>query len=125
MKRILVADDDNNTRLMLSKVLSKSNYKVVLAKDGREAIELLLTERFDFCIIDYYMPYINGIELIQLMKEQDNLKDIPFILLSATDKLETLEEAMQVGAKWYLRKSDLDITTLPSYINTITTLGFV
>lgn len=125
MKRILVADDDNNIRLMLQKVLKKAGYDVELASNGKEALQIMLTTNIDFCIIDYYMPYMTGLELIEKMKEWNSLKDIPFILLSATDKLDTINKAMEVGVQWYMRKGDLDISTISSYIKTITTLGYV
>lgn len=124
-KRLLIVDDEKTVRMMLEKALRKSDYEVVSASNGVDAYEILLTEKIDFCIIDYTMPYMNGLELIQLMQNNEGLKDIPFILLSAIDKKEIFEKATAVGVKWYLRKGDLPKTDLNSYVKTVTALGYI
>ena len=96
MKTVLVADDHELVRLTLKKALELSNYRVITAIDGKEAFDILLNHKIDFCVIDLNMPNINGYELIMLMKGNENLKDIPFIVVSALDNKELFNKIAEL-----------------------------
>lgn len=68
MKKILVADDEANIRLLLDELLSSQGYQVTTVGSGREALRKLLRERYDLLITDIKMPDINGLELLERIR---------------------------------------------------------
>ena len=86
MKRILVADDEANIRLLFESMLSDEGYQVVSVGTGREALRKLLKEEFDLAIFDVKMPDMNGLELLEKIREMK--KNIPVIICSAFKHLE-------------------------------------
>jgi CheY-like chemotaxis protein len=81
MKKILVADDDANIRLIFQTMLRRSGYEVVTASSGIQALELVLGEEPDLVILDIKMPDIHGLEVLSLIREAEN--DVPVIICSA------------------------------------------
>lgn len=86
MKKILVADDEANIRLLLEEVLSDEGYQVTTAATGREALRRILKEQFDLLIFDIKMPELNGLELVEKIRELK--KDTPVIICSAYKHLQ-------------------------------------
>ncbi len=102
MKRtILVVDDEPAQRQLLGGSLSR-DYSVVVAADGREAMQLLGHRSFDLVITDERMPDVSGIELIRWMR--DKAPETPVIVLTAYGSVETAVEAVKLGAEEYLIK---------------------
>ncbi len=81
MFSILVADDDKNTRLLFSTVLSKAGYTVFTAKDGIEALELMDREHIDLVLLDIMMPNIDGYEFTRILRESNC--ELPILMVSA------------------------------------------
>jgi len=86
MKRILVADDEANIRLLLEEVLAEEGYQVITAATGREALRKILKEEFDLLIFDIKMPEMNGLELVEKIRELK--KETPVIICSAYKHLQ-------------------------------------
>jgi DNA-binding response OmpR family regulator len=86
MKRILVADDEANIRLLLEEVLSEEGYQVTTAATGREALRKILKEQFDLLIFDIKMPEMNGLEVVEKIRELK--KTTPVIVCSAYKHLQ-------------------------------------
>jgi len=86
MKKILVADDEANIRLLLEEVLAEEGYQVTTAATGREALRRILKEQFDLLIFDIKMPEINGLELVEKIRELK--KNTPVIICSAYKHLQ-------------------------------------
>jgi len=86
MKRIIVADDEANIRLLMEAVLTEEGYQVVTAATGREALRKILKEDFDLGIFDIKMPDMNGLELIQRIRELK--KTFPVVVCSAFKHLQ-------------------------------------
>jgi CheY-like chemotaxis protein len=82
-KTVLVADDESHILHVVSLKLQNAGYRVVTARDGREAMELAQQERPDLIITDYHMPEMSGLELCQRLKQEQATADIPAILLTA------------------------------------------
>ncbi len=82
-KLILVADDESHILHVVSLKLQNAGYRVVTARDGREALELAQHERPDLLITDYHMPELSGLELCRRLKEEPATSDIPAIMLTA------------------------------------------
>ncbi|MBP1999675.1 DNA-binding response OmpR family regulator [Paenibacillus shirakamiensis] len=101
MRRILIADDDLHIRTLLRHVLTRENYKVIEAKDGLEATEILKVNPVDLAVIDIMMPGMNGLELCEYIREN---YDLPIILLTAKDQLPDKEQGYKRGTDDYVTK---------------------
>lgn len=102
--KILVVDDNDVTRLYISRQLQQQNYQVILANDGREALQRLQDEPFDLVLLDVVMPEINGYQVLQQLKANPDLRTIPVIMISAVDDLDRAIRCIEKGAEDYLAK---------------------
>jgi two-component system alkaline phosphatase synthesis response regulator PhoP len=82
-KTILVADDESHILNVVSLKLRNAGYRVVTAGDGQEALELAVAEKPDLVITDYHMPRLSGIELCRRLKQDQQTRSIPAIMLTA------------------------------------------
>ena len=98
-KRILVVDDEESIRLVLSQVLSDDGFKVIEAESGEAALELFQKQPFDLVISDIVMPGINGIELLAKIKELNS--DAQVIIMTSYASLDTAVSALRSGAYDY------------------------
>jgi two-component system, NtrC family, response regulator PilR len=106
--RILVVDDERSMRELLAIVLKREGYDVLLAENGKKAIELLEREPFDLLISDIKMPDLSGVEVLRAAKQID--QDILGIMITAFASTESAVEAMRLGACDYLSKPfDIDL----------------
>ncbi len=102
---ILVVDDNENNREVLSRRLQREGYKqVVQACDGREALELLRRQRFDLVLLDIMMPNVDGYEVLETMKRDEQLRHVPVIMISALDEMKSIIRCIEQGAEDYLSK---------------------
>ncbi len=109
-QNILVIEDDETQRLSLKRILESEGYQVLLAADSAELTAILdKDEQFHLMIMDIGLPWINGFELAQMMKEHRDLKKIPLVFLSAQAEEEDFIKARAVGAADYIKKPfDID-----------------
>ena len=99
---ILVADDEENIRKLLSVVLKEQGYNIVLAADGEEALAKFKTHEINLLLADIKMPKMDG---LALLKEVKHIKEnVPVILMTAYADVDTAVEAIQHGAFDYLVK---------------------
>jgi two-component system response regulator PilR (NtrC family) len=106
--RILVVDDERSMRELLAIVLRREGYEVLLAENGRAAIDLLEREPVDLLISDIKMPDLSGVDVLRAAKRID--QDILGIMITAFASTETAVEAMRLGACDYLSKPfDIDL----------------
>ena len=102
---ILVVDDHVVIRQVVSSFLKKLGYKHVnLAENGRDALKELKTNKYDLIICDWHMPNMSGVELLIKMKEDAELKDIPFVMLTMETDKEQIVSAIQLGVNDYILK---------------------
>jgi two-component system response regulator PilR (NtrC family) len=101
--RVLVVDDERSMRELLSIVLRRDGYDVLIAEDGATAVELLKRERVDILITDIQMPRMNGVDLLREAKRI--APDIVSIVMTAFASTETAVEALRLGAADYVHKS--------------------
>jgi two-component system response regulator PilR (NtrC family) len=101
--RVLVVDDERSMRELLSIVLRRDGYDVLIAEDGAAAVELLKRERVDILITDIRMPQMNGVDLLREAKRI--APDIVSIVMTAFASTETAVEALRLGAADYVHKS--------------------
>ena len=102
--RLLVADDDEGNRTMLARRLVRLGHSVVLAVNGRDAMEKLRAEPFDVLLLDIQMPELNGYEVLEAIKADPVLRELPVIVLSASSETERVAHCVELGAEDYLPK---------------------
>jgi len=113
--RLLLVDDEDAFRLALESAMADSGYIVESCDCGEAAIDLLRSSHFDVVILDYRMPGITGLNVLQWMNEQK--MDTPAIMLTAAGSENIAVEAMKFGAYDYFAKDTIDIFHLPIAIN--------
>ncbi len=101
---ILVADDEDDVRELVSYRLRRSGYGVVEAVDGEQALELARDRRPDLAVLDVMMPKLDGFELTRRLRAEETLKTLPIILLTASVQEADMSRAFEAGADDYLRK---------------------
>jgi len=102
---ILVVDDHRTTRLKLSLGLKQQGHTVAEAENGQHALAMLQSETFDLVLLDILMPEMDGYQVLEHMKQDRVLRDIPVIVISAQDELESVVKGIELGADDYLSKS--------------------
>ncbi len=101
---ILVVDDNEMNRDMLSRRLTRQGHEVVVAEDGQRALTLIGERAYDLILLDIMMPKMNGYEVLERMKADSNLQNIPVIMISAVDDLDSVVKCIEMGAEDYLFK---------------------
>lgn len=101
MTKILIVEDDNDINSMIRTALSKEGYECVSAFSGTEALLRLEVDKYDLVILDLMLPGVEGQEVLKQAREKMN---IPFIVLSAKDELDTKVDLLTLGANDYMTK---------------------
>ncbi len=103
-KSILVVDDDINY-LSLAREWLKSNYKVLMANSGLQAIKLLGKNKVDLILLDYEMPVTSGPQVLEMLRSDDETKDIPVMFLTGKDDKDSVIAVMSLRPDGYILKS--------------------
>jgi two-component system sensor histidine kinase/response regulator len=101
---ILVVDDDEGNRDVLSRRLELQGYSVDTAENGERALEMLGDDTFDLVLLDILMPGTDGYEVLRQIKGDDRLINIPVIMISALEDVELVARCIEMGAEDYLSK---------------------
>ena len=102
METVLIVDDEKNYPLILSAVLDEEGFETLTANSGREALKILKLSDVDLVLTDMKMPVMDGIKLLERIKETDS--DLPVIMMTAHGTVDKAVEAMQKGAYSYILK---------------------
>jgi adenylate cyclase len=102
--RILIADDNRMNRLLLGRGLEQQGHTVVFAEHGREALDLLQRDKFDLMLLDVLMPVLDGYQVLAELKLEPRLRDIPVVMTSSLDELDSVVKCVEMGAEDYLTK---------------------
>ncbi len=102
--RILLIDDDPIQLQIASSSLAGGNYQVTTANDGREGLEKLKQETFDLIVVDIDMPIMNGFDVIQSVRANPELAQLPIIVVSGNDQIHDIDRAFDEGATSFLNK---------------------
>ncbi len=103
-KRILAVDDEESLIAALTCRLEASNYEVIHAFDGREALSKAKGEKPDLIILDIMLPFLDGFEICRLLKFDSKYKDIPIVMLTSKVSDSDRKTGFDVGADAYLTK---------------------
>ena len=102
MSRILVVDDDDTTRLIISRLLAKMGFSVSEARDGVEALEILRSDRFDLMVCDVWMPRMTGLDLLVALRTLDHAPRV--VVMTSDDTPDTMLKAVREQAFSYVHK---------------------
>jgi adenylate cyclase len=102
--RILIADDSRVNRLLLGRGVEQQGHTVVFAEHGREAVDLLRREHFDLLLLDVLMPELDGYQVLAELKLDPHLREIPVVMTSSLDELDSVVKCIEMGAEDYLTK---------------------
>jgi adenylate cyclase len=118
---LLVVDDNEMNRDMLSRRLSSRKYAVDVAEDGAKALEKIAASSFDLVLLDVMMPGISGLDVLRTLRKTYSMADLPVIMATAKDQSEDIVEALKLGANDYVTKP-LDFPVVLARVQTQLTL---
>lgn len=101
---ILVVDDYLLNRMQLQRTLEQQGHTVALAENGRQALEMLEEGRFDLVLLDILMPEMDGFEVLARLKGDPARRDLPVIVISSLDEMESVIRCIAMGAEDFLPK---------------------
>jgi class 3 adenylate cyclase/signal transduction histidine kinase len=102
--RILVVDDNASNRGLLLRRLEREGHQAIEARSGRQALEILDTEEVDLILLDLMMPDMNGLQVLERLKTEERLRDIPVIMISGLRETSSVIRCIEAGAEDYLSK---------------------
>ena len=106
-KKILIADDEANIRILMEQVLEKledEGVELLIAENGKVALETIEEEKPDLVFLDIMMPKMNGLDVCRTVKQELKIPDIYIIMLSAKGQEDDKEKGLKMGADLYMTK---------------------
>lgn len=101
---ILIVDDILVNRELLSELIHSLGHTSLQAENGKAALDIIESSIPDLILLDIIMPIMSGFEVLQYLKSDSTLKDIPILLISAVDDMENIVKGIELGADDYLIK---------------------
>jgi two-component system cell cycle response regulator DivK len=114
-KKILVVDDNQDSRELVVKVLKNKGYEMIEAVDGEEAIEKAIAERPNLILLDISIPKLNGYEVTQKLKDMEEFENIPIVALTAHAMKGDRKKALEAGCEGYITKP-INVRELPAQV---------
>jgi len=103
--KVLVVDDFATMRRIVKNILKQIGFtNIIEAEDGKSALKMLQSEKFDLIMCDWNMPEMPGIELLGKVRADEQLKGIPFVMVTAEAQKENILEAVKAGVNSYIVK---------------------
>jgi DNA-binding response OmpR family regulator len=102
--RVLVCDDERAIVRLIQVNLERQGFSVIAAFDGKEALDKVLQESPDLCVLDIIMPYVDGMEVLRRIRKNPQTSEIPVILLTTEVHEAKVEEGYRLGADLYMTK---------------------
>ncbi len=103
-KSILVVDDSATIRTLQGFILESAGFEVETAVNGIEALEKLYGKNFDLVVADINMPKMDGLKMIEILREQEIYRDLPIIIVTSEEEEKDRERGLKVGANVYMVK---------------------
>jgi two-component system, chemotaxis family, chemotaxis protein CheY len=117
--KVLIVDDFATMRRIVRNILKQIGFtNMIEADNGKAALKALKKENFDLILCDWNMPEMPGIDLLKALKSDDELKDIPFIMVTAEAQKDNIIEAVKSGVSSYIVKP-FNAETVSEKLNTI------
>ena len=118
MKKVLVVDDSETIRQHVAEALTGAGFKVVEASDGAAGLQRVSEHDFCMIILDVNMPLLNGLEMLERLKQDPKSASIPVVMLTTEAQRSMIERARQNGAKAWLIKP-IKVESLVSTVNKV------
>jgi len=109
MKKILFIEDESTLQKTFGDILAQDKYKIISALDGKIGLRLAKSEKPDLILLDLVLPSMHGFEVLKRLKQDPETEKIPVIILTNLEKIEDVKEAIELGAKTYLVKTQYRI----------------
>jgi CheY-like chemotaxis protein len=119
MAKILLVEDDNNLRDIYGERLMAEGYEIISASDGEEALQLASQQKPDLIISDVMMPKISGFDMLDILRQTPDTKDIKIIMMTALSQAEDKSRADKLGADKYLVKSQVTLEDVARVVHDI------
>jgi len=103
-KQILIVDDSESTREVLVYSLENAGYQIIVACDGQDALSYFDGRTIDLMLTDFHMPNLNGLDLIIKVRQIENYKFMPILVLTTENQIEMMREAKDSGATGWIMK---------------------
>lgn len=117
MKTILIVEDEKALRKALSDKLTNEGYKIIETTDGEEGLDSALREHPDLILLDIVMPNMDGITMLQKLRQDAHGKNIPVIILTNLSDAEKVQQGMENAVFDYLIKADWKLSDLVDKVN--------
>jgi class 3 adenylate cyclase len=101
---VLLVDDNRVNRLLVARILEQLGHRVVFAENGRMALESLGARAADLVLLDIEMPVMNGYQTLEALRADAKLRDIPVVMMSSVDEVDSVARCIEMGAEDYLFK---------------------
>ncbi len=108
-KKILFVEDEPTLQKAVGEILTQEGFQVFSALDGEKGLELIKKEKPDLILLDLILPKKDGFEVLKEMKENEELKNIPVIVLTNLEGMGDVEKALSLGATTYLIKANYEL----------------
>jgi len=108
MKKVLVVEDEKLIASLLQRKLTDEGYYAFIAEDGEKALEEIKTKHPDLILLDIILPRMNGFDVLEAMRKDNEMKDIPVIIISNSGQAFEIDKAKEYGVKSWLVKTEFD-----------------
>ena len=115
-KKVLIVEDDSVLANALSLSLKDKGYVIEVASDGEEAEEKIMSMKPDMVLLDLLLPVKSGFEVLKKMRETEEVKNTPVVILTNFEQESSVDEGMKLGAKDYIVKANIDIQDVPEIV---------
>lgn len=109
MKTILFIEDEAALQKTFGKILEEEGFKIIPALDGDIGLKLAKLKKPDLILLDLILPRRNGFEVLKAIKENEDIKDIPIIVLTNLETIDNVDKALELGATTYLVKANYSL----------------
>lgn len=110
--KILIVEDEKPARLALKAKLTKEGFTVVEAQNGKDGLDVAKKEKPDLMLLDVKMPVMTGVELLAILKEDEELSRIKVVVLTNDSTTDTMTQALIAGGTHYFVKADTSLDTI-------------
>ncbi len=116
MKTILFIEDESALQKTFGEILRREGYEMISALDGETGLKLCKTKKPDLIILDLVLPKLHGFEVLKKVKADEEIKDIPVIVLTNLETMSDVEKAIELGATTYLVKANYSLEEVISKV---------
>jgi len=104
--KILIIEDDQEVRELYAEVLRNEGFDLDEAVDGQSGLAKVLEGKYDLLLLDIMLPKFDGLEILKTIRQKEELKDLPVVLLTNLGREPIIKEGFELGADGYLIKSE-------------------